>query len=230
MPGTVVRRRPSALGKAGAAGLLRGGMIEHTRTATASLRIGGSMDTTFGNTRLALVAGNIISQSVDAVVNAANSSLMGGGGVDGAIHNAGGPEIKAACREIVKAGGPLPPGRAVATTAGRLPARLVIHTVGPVWHDGTSGEEQILASAYRSSLAVAREENARTVAFPSISTGAYGYPMDQAASVALSTVREELEAHPGSFDEIRFVLWGQRALLAYEAALAALLDAPGTHV
>ena len=182
------------------------------------------METTVGNTRLALVAGNIITQNVDAVVNAANSSLMGGGGVDGAIHNAGGPQIKAACRDIVRARGPLPPGRAVATTAGRLPARLVIHTVGPVWQGGTSGEDRTLADAYRSSLAVAREENARTVAFPSISTGAYGYPMDQAATLALRTVRAELEAHPGSFDEIRFVLWGQRALLAYEAALAALHD------
>jgi O-acetyl-ADP-ribose deacetylase len=182
------------------------------------------MDTTFGNTRLTLMAGNIITQNVDAVVNAANSSLMGGGGVDGAIHNAGGPEIKAACRKIVEARGPLPPGHAVATTGGRLPARLVIHTVGPVWGGGTSGEDRTLASAYRSSLAVAREEKARTVAFPSISTGAYGYPIDQAAGVALRTVREELEAHAGSFDEIRFVLWGARALLAYETALQGLLD------
>jgi O-acetyl-ADP-ribose deacetylase (regulator of RNase III) len=182
------------------------------------------MNTIFGVTRFALVAGNIVTQKVDAVVNAANSSLVGGGGVDGAIHNAGGPEIKAACREIVRARGPLPPGHAVATTAGRLPARLVIHTVGPVWREGASGEEETLAKAYRSSLAVAREEKARTVAFPSISTGAYGYPIDQAAAVALATVRTEVEAHPGSFDEIRFVLWGQRALLAYEAALQALLD------
>jgi O-acetyl-ADP-ribose deacetylase len=182
------------------------------------------MNTMFGNARLSLVPGNITTQNVDAVVNAANSSLMGGGGVDGAIHNAGGPEIKAACREITRAHGPLPPGQAVATTAGRLPARLVIHTVGPIWGGGTSGEDQTLASAYRSSLAVAREENARTVAFPSISTGAYGYPIDRAAAVALRTVRAELETHPGSFDEVRFVLWGQRALLAYEAALEALLD------
>ena len=182
------------------------------------------MNAMFGNTRVTLVPGNIITQKVDAVVNAANSSLMGGGGVDGAIHNAGGPEIKAACREIIRARGPLPPGRAVATTAGRLPARLVIHTVGPVWEGGTSGEDQTLADAYRSSLAVAREENARTVAFPSISTGAYGYPIDRAAAVALRTVRAELVTYPGSFDEVRFVLWGQRALLAYESALTALLE------
>lgn len=182
------------------------------------------MNTMFGNTRVALVPGNITAQKVDAVVNAANSSLMGGGGVDGAIHNAGGPEIKAACREIVRARGPLPPGQAVATTAGRLPARRVIHTVGPVWEGGTSSEDQTLANAYRSSLAVAREEKARTVAFPSISTGAYGYPIEEAAAVALRTVRADLEAHPGSLDEVRFVLWGQRALHAYEAALRALLD------
>jgi O-acetyl-ADP-ribose deacetylase (regulator of RNase III) len=185
------------------------------------------MNTTFGNTRVTLVAGNITTQEVDAVVNAANSSLMGGGGVDGAIHNAGGPEIKAACREIAEAHGPLPPGHAVATTAGRLPARRVIHTVGPVWRGGTSGEDQTLADAYRSSLAVAREEKARTVAFPSISTGAYGYPIDRAAAVALATVRMDLEAHPGSLDEVRFVLWGQRALQAYEAALKALLEEHG---
>jgi O-acetyl-ADP-ribose deacetylase (regulator of RNase III) len=182
------------------------------------------MDTMFGITRLALVAGNIVTQNVDAVVNAANSSLMGGGGVDGAIHNAGGPEIKAECREIVRERGPLPPGQAVATTGGRLPARLVIHTVGPVWSGGTSGEDQTLADAYRSSLAVARERKARSVAFPSISTGAYGYPIERAAAVALRTVRAEVEANPGSFDEVRFVLWGQRALLAYELALEALLD------
>jgi O-acetyl-ADP-ribose deacetylase (regulator of RNase III) len=181
------------------------------------------MDTTFGDTRLTLVAGNIVTQKVDAVVNAANSSLMGGGGVDGAIHNAGGPEIKEECREIVKARGTLPTGQAVATRAGRLPATWVIHTVGPVWSGGDAGEAQALANAYRSSLGVARRAGARTVAFPSLSTGAYGYPMDQAALVALGAVREELEAHPGSFDEIRIVLWGAKALLAYETALSALL-------
>jgi O-acetyl-ADP-ribose deacetylase (regulator of RNase III) len=182
------------------------------------------MNAVFGSTRVTLVPGNITTQKVDAVVNAANSGLMGGGGVDGAIHNAGGPEIKAACREIVRARGPLPPGRAVATTAGRLPARMVIHTVGPVWEGGAAGEPQTLADAYSSSLAVAREEKARTVAFPSISTGAYGYPIDQAAAVALAAVRRDLEAHPGSLDEVRFVLWGQRALEAYEAAMESLLD------
>jgi O-acetyl-ADP-ribose deacetylase (regulator of RNase III) len=182
------------------------------------------MDTMFGDSRLTLVAANIVTQKVDAVVNAANSGLMGGGGVDGAIHNAGGPAIKAECREIVTARGPLPTGKAVATTAGNLPATWVIHTVGPVWHGGGSGEEKALADAYRSSLEVARQVGARTVAFPSISTGAYGYPMDQAALVALRTVRAELQEQPGSFDEIRFVLWGQRALTAYEEALAALLS------
>jgi len=182
------------------------------------------MNTVFGNTRVTLVRGDITTQKVDAVVNAANSSLMGGGGVDGAIHRAGGPEIKTACLEIVRAHGRLPPGQAVVTTGGRLPARQVIHTVGPVWHGGTSGEDQTLANAYRSSLAAARQEKARTVAFPSISTGAYRYPVDRAAAVALATVRAELEAHPGSLDEVRFVLFGQCTVDAYEAALKALLD------
>jgi O-acetyl-ADP-ribose deacetylase (regulator of RNase III) len=181
------------------------------------------MSAVFGGTRVDLVQGDITRQEVDAVVNAANSGLMGGGGVDGAIHRTGGPDIKAACREIVAERGPLPPGEAVATTGGRLPARLVIHTVGPVWHGGTSGEDQTLAGAYRSSLAVARDEGARTVAFPSISTGAYGYPVERAASVALASARAELEAHPGSLDEVRIVLFDRWTLDAYDAALTALV-------
>jgi O-acetyl-ADP-ribose deacetylase (regulator of RNase III) len=182
------------------------------------------MSAVFGKTRVNLVLGDITLQEVDAVVNAANSSLMGGGGVDGAIHRAGGPEIKAACREIVTARGPLPPGQAVATPAGRLPARWVIHTVGPIWRGGRSGEAETLAAAYRSSLAVAREKRARTMAFPSISTGAYGYPIDQAAAVALASVRAELEAHPEGMDEVRFALFDRRTLEAYAAALTALAD------
>ena len=187
------------------------------------------MSAVFGSTRVNLVQGDITLQEVDAVVNAANSTLMGGGGVDGAIHRAGGPEIKAACREIVAARGPLPPGQAVATPGGRLPARLVIHTVGPVWHGGTSGEVQTLSDAYRSSLAVARGEKARTVAFPSISTGAYGYPVDRAAAVALAIVWAELEAHPQSMDEVRFVLFDRRTLAVYDAALTALVEEPDSR-
>jgi O-acetyl-ADP-ribose deacetylase len=176
------------------------------------------MQVVFGGTQVTLVMGDITVQAVDAIVNAANSGLLGGGGVDGAIHRAGGPEFDAACREAARLHAPLPPGEAVAVRAGGLPAKHVILTVGPVWHGGTSGEARTLADAYRSSLAVARAEKARTVAFPSISTGAYGYPVDEAASVALTTVRAELEAYPESFDEVRFVLFGQSALNAYEAA------------
>lgn len=170
-----------------------------------------------------LVQGDITRQDVDAVVNAANSSLMGGGGVDGAIHRAGGATIKEQCRAIVDRQGTLPAGRAVSTTAGAMPARWVIHTVGPVWRGGGDGESETLASAYRSSLAVARELGARTVAFPSISTGAYGYPVEPAAAVALGAVCEVLEAYPGSVDEVRFVLFDQGTLQAYERSAAEVL-------
>lgn len=166
-----------------------------------------------------LVEGDITQQDVDAVVNAANSSLMGGGGVDGAIHRAGGPAILRECELIVREQGPLSAGQAVSTTAGEMRARRVIHTVGPVWHGGDRGEAETLRAAYRSSLAVAREENLRRVAFPSISTGAYRYPLEEAAQLALQTVREELEAHPGSFEEVRFVLFGRPAYEAYQVAL-----------
>jgi O-acetyl-ADP-ribose deacetylase (regulator of RNase III) len=177
------------------------------------------MSATFGETRVALILGDITTQEVDAIVNAANSGLMGGGGVDGAIHGAGGPQILEACKKIRDSHGPLPAGHAVVTTGGRLPARRVIHTVGPVWNDGKSGEAYTLANAYRSCLDLARAEGLRTVAFPSISTGAYGYPVDLAAGVALSTVRTELEAHLASLDEVRFVLFNRETYDAYRAAL-----------
>lgn len=177
------------------------------------------MERTFGKTRLTLVQGDLTRQGVDAVVNAANSSLLGGGGVDGAIHRAGGPAILEECREVAAARGPLPPGRAVATTGGRLPARRVIHTVGPVWHGGGRGEAELLASAYRESLALAVAEGLRTVAFPSISTGAYGYPVDEAAAVALGAVAERLRAGC-SLDEVRFVLHSAQDLSVYAEALA----------
>ncbi|GAB6064721.1 O-acetyl-ADP-ribose deacetylase [Deferrisoma palaeochoriense] len=179
------------------------------------------MERTFGSTRLVLVQGDITRQRVDAVVNAANSSLMGGGGVDGAIHRAGGPAILEECKRIVKEIGRLEPGKAVATTAGNLPARYVIHTVGPIWRGGTRGEAEVLRSAYRESLRLAEKLGCRTVAFPSISTGAYGYPLDEAAEVALGTVADHLRA--GSpLEEVRFVLFGPDALAAYEAVLRGL--------
>lgn len=183
----------------------------------------------FGGTLLTFVDGDITQQEVDAIVNAANSGLLGGGGVDGAIHRAGGPEFEAACREIARRHAPLTAGRAVSTIGGRLPAKRVIHTVGPIWHGGAFGEARVLADAYRSSLTLAREAGMRSVAFPSISTGAYGYPVEEAATVALRAVRSELEAHPGSFDEVRFVLFGRSPFRVYEAALEALLaEAPSS--
>ncbi len=184
------------------------------------------MERRFGSTRLVLVQGDITRQAVDAVVNAANGSLLGGGGVDGAIHRAGGPAILQECRELVKRIGRLPPGQAVVTTAGRLPARHVIHTVGPVWRGGDRGEPALLASAYRESLARAEEAGCRTVAVPSISTGAYGYPVDLAAEVALGAVAGRLAA--GSpLEEVRFVLFSTGDLAAYETALDLLEVAGG---
>lgn len=163
------------------------------------------------------VQGDITEQDVHAVVNAANSSLLGGGGVDGAIHRRGGPEILRECRALRagQLGGGLPAGQAVATTAGGLPARWVIHTVGPVWSD-SEDRSAVLASAYRESLLVAEELGAASVAFPAISAGAYGWPMDDAARIAVETVR----AHePIAVREVRFVLFGPDAHAAFSAAL-----------
>ncbi|MBI4408786.1 MAG: O-acetyl-ADP-ribose deacetylase [Gemmatimonadetes bacterium] len=179
---------------------------------------------TIAGATLRLVQGDITDQHVDAIVNAANSTLLGGGGVDGAIHRRGGPAILEECQEIRRTRYPdgLPTGDAVATTAGRLPARRVIHTVGPRWHGGGAGEAELLASAYRSTLARAREEGLRTLAFPSISTGAYGYPIEAAARVALGAVADELRVHAGAFDEVRFVLFSAADLAVYREALRQL--------
>lgn len=182
---------------------------------------GRSREARAGGARVVLVQGDITTQEVDVIVNAANSSLMGGGGVDGAIHRAGGPQILEECKALVADRGALPAGEAVATTAGRLQARWVVHTVGPRWRGGTEGEDGTLAHAYRSSLELARDLGAGTVAFPSISTGAYGYPIDDAAQVALSAIRAELEEKPGSVSEVRLVLHDPHTLAAYERGLAA---------
>ncbi|MFK4018418.1 O-acetyl-ADP-ribose deacetylase [Streptomyces albogriseolus] len=165
--------------------------------------------------RLTLVQGDITRQSADALVNAANSSLLGGGGVDGAIHRRGGPEILAECRSLraSRYGRGLPTGQAVATTAGRLDARWVIHTVGPV-HSTTEDRSALLASCYRESLRVADELGARTVAFPAISTGVYRWPLDDAARIAVETVR----ATDTAVEEITFVLFDERAYKAFAAA------------
>ncbi|SDL00711.1 O-acetyl-ADP-ribose deacetylase (regulator of RNase III), contains Macro domain [Nonomuraea maritima] len=166
--------------------------------------------------QITLVHGDITEQSVDAVVNAANSSLLGGGGVDGAIHRRGGPEILAECRLLraSRYGKGLPTGEAVATTAGRLPARWVIHTVGPV-HSRTEDRSGLLASCYRASLRVADELGARSVAFPAVSTGVYGWPMDDAARISLETVRQADTA----VEDIRFVLFDSAAYAVFEARL-----------
>lgn len=141
--------------------------------------------------------GDITGLQVDAVVNAANSSLLGGGGVDGAIHRAGGPEILEACRKIrgdrYKEG--LPPGEAVLTTAGKMPAEYVIHTVGPVWHGGSDKEEETLGNAYRNSLQLAADKELKSIAFPAISTGVYGFPKEKAAKIAFSTIRSFLDSN-----------------------------------
>jgi O-acetyl-ADP-ribose deacetylase (regulator of RNase III) len=147
--------------------------------------------------RLLVQVGDITSYDGDAVVNAANSSLMGGGGVDGAIHSAGGPEILRECRAIREQDYPdgLPPGKAVATTAGKLPAQHVIHTVGPIWHGGSDGEDELLSSAYRESLTVANELGAKRVAFPAISTGVYHFPRERAATIAMGEITNFLSVH-----------------------------------
>ncbi|MDT8070960.1 MAG: O-acetyl-ADP-ribose deacetylase [Terriglobia bacterium] len=169
-----------------------------------------------------LVEGDITRQQVDAIVNAANSSLMGGGGVDGAIHRAGGLEILEECRKIVAAQGSLLPGRAVHTTAGLLPAGFVIHTVGPVWHGGEHGEPETLASCYRESLMLADRLQLQHIAFPSISTGAYGYPVAEAAEVALGTVAAVLP-DLRYVREVRFVLFANRDFNTYRRALESLI-------
>jgi O-acetyl-ADP-ribose deacetylase (regulator of RNase III) len=149
-----------------------------------------------------VIQGDITTLAVDAIVNAANSSLLGGGGVDGAIHEAAGPELFEECLKIAKSrkdnpGGPCPAGDAVITGAGRLPCKKVIHTVGPVWYGGTRGEPDLLASCYRKSLLLAKEAGLSSIAFPNISTGVYGYPKEQAAEIAVNTVKKILPETPG---------------------------------
>jgi len=169
-----------------------------------------------GKVALELVEGDITKQDTDAIVNAANKTLLGGGGVDGAIHRAGGPAILAECRTL----NGCETGDAKITTGGNLKAKYVIHTVGPVYRDGRSGEPELLASCHRRSLEVAVENGVRSIAFPAISTGVYGYPIDKAAEVALRTVIEFLKQEP-PIDLVRFVLFGQQAFEAFREALRA---------
>jgi O-acetyl-ADP-ribose deacetylase (regulator of RNase III) len=168
------------------------------------------MERRFGNAVVKLVRGDITVVAVDAIVNAANSSLVGGGGVDGAIHSAGGPAIIDECREIVGRIGRLETGKAVLTTAGNMPATYVIHTVGPVWHGGGRGEPELLADAYRNSLSLAEEKGIRSIAFSSISTGVYGYPMEKAARLAREVIAEFLKGGTG-IEEVQVVLFSNEA-------------------
>jgi len=169
--------------------------------------------------KLSIIQGDITRQATDAIVNAANSGLMGGGGVDGAIHRAGGPAILEECKQVVSRQGRLPTGKAVITTGGNLKAKFVIHTVGPVWHGGSKGEPELLASAYRESLKVATENNLSSISFPSISTGAYGYPVAEATKVAMNTVASFLKEGVTSIKEIVFVLFDSTTFQTYLSAL-----------
>jgi O-acetyl-ADP-ribose deacetylase (regulator of RNase III) len=172
------------------------------------------------NSRIHLQQGDITKLSVDAIVNAANSSLLGGGGVDGAIHRAGGPAILKECQDIRNRRGGCKVGEAVITTGGKLPARYVIHTVGPVWNGGQSNEEQLLANAYRNSLELAVKNGIRTIAFPNISTGIYHFPKDKAAEIALHTADDFLRINPGSFDKVIFICFDQENYQLYQTTLA----------
>ena len=165
---------------------------------------------------LALLQGDIVRVQADAIVNAANSALAGGGGVDGAIHRAGGPSIMAECRKIDGC----PTGSAVATTAGKLPARYVFHAVGPIYSGGRE-DERLLASAYQSCLDLAEQYKVESIAFPSLSTGVYGYPLDLAAPIALRTVIEHIKK-PTSLKQVMFVLFGDSSYQAFEQALTKL--------
>jgi O-acetyl-ADP-ribose deacetylase (regulator of RNase III) len=170
-----------------------------------------------GKTRIDLIQGDITGQDTEAIVNAANSSLLGGGGVDGAIHRAGGPQILEECKQIRARQGDCPTGEAVITGGGNLRARYVIHTVGPIWSGGNSREDELLSNAYRNSLSLAVSKGIRTISFPSISTGAYGFPTDRAARVAASTVKDFLERQ-GGLDEVRFVLFSEKDFNIYREA------------
>ncbi len=177
----------------------------------------------FGDGKRIEIAGpaDITAETADAIVNAANSSLLGGGGVDGAIHRAGGPAILAECRQIVSKIGRLPAGQAVITTGGRMPAKHVIHTVGPVYHGGQHGEPEALASCHKESIRVAEHHILRSVSFPAISTGAYGYPVDEAAPIAISSALAALTAAK-HVELCRFVLFDVCTLRAFERAAGKL--------
>ncbi len=175
------------------------------------------MEKKIGKTKLSLIQGDITLQKTESIVNAANTSLLGGGGVDGAIHRAGGPKILEECKEIRAKQGGCPTGEAVITSGGNMITKHVIHTVGPVWSDGNRNEKQLLRNAYYNSLNLAKKNGIKSVSFPSISTGVYRFPIDKAARIALTTVTEFLQEY--NFVEVRFVLFSERDLQIYEDAL-----------
>lgn len=179
------------------------------------------MQRQFHSVMITLKQGDITKEEVDAIVNAANSSLLGGGGVDGAIHRAGGSQILEECKQIRAMQGGCPAGEAVITGGGKLKARHVIHTVGPIWRGGKNEEAKVLGNAYSNSLQLAKDYDLATVSFPSISTGAYGYPLESAATTALQAVREFVR-EPGSLTEVRFVLFDAFTKSHYEEALKKL--------
>ncbi len=175
------------------------------------------MKKTIGKTRLNLIQGDITLQETDAIVNAANTGLLGGGGVDGAIHRAGGPKILEECKNIRAKQGKCPTGEAVITTGGNMATRYVIHTPGPVWHGGNRNEEQLLRNSYYNCLNLAKENGIKSISFPSISTGVYRFPIEKAARIALTTVKEFIQEH--KLEEVRFVLFSEKDLKVYEEAL-----------
>lgn len=172
-----------------------------------------------GNTKINFIQGDITDMDTDAIVNAANSSLMGGGGVDGAIHRRGGPRILEECKRLRAREWPkgLPTGKAAVTSGGNLRAKYVIHTVGPIWHGGNQNEPELLAEAYRNSLKAAISKRLKTMAFPSISTGAYGYRIEKASRLALATVKDFLEKED-NLDKVVFVLFSEDDLEVYKDA------------
>jgi len=180
-----------------------------------------SISIDINKTKLTLVQGDITMQETDAIANAANSSLMGGGGVDGAIHRAGGRQILDECMKIREKQGGCDTGEAVITTGGKLSAKYVIHTVGPVWQGGDRDEPALLANCYRNSLKLAVENGIKTISFPSISTGVYGYPVEKASSTALETVVEFLQNND-ALNEVVFVLYDKQTYQGYENALKAI--------
>ncbi len=178
------------------------------------------MEIKINSTTLSLIKGDITNEDTDAIVNAANSRLAGGGGVDGAIHRAGGPKIMEECRKI----GGCPTGSAVITTGGNLKAKYVIHTVGPIYRDGKNREAELLSSAYGKSLELAASKEIKSIAFPSISTGAYGYPINEASEIALNTVMEFIKTAVAPLQIIRFVLFSDKDLKVYEETLRSIIN------